>query len=43
MQLAHKNAGLTPRGREVLISRLKRGERPMATATAMGISASTVY
>ncbi|MEE9544708.1 MAG: leucine zipper domain-containing protein [Rhodospirillales bacterium] len=39
----HKNAGLTPRGREILISRLERGERPMDVAAAMGISASTVY
>ncbi len=39
----HKNAGLTPRGREILISRLERGEHPMDVATAMGVSASTVY
>ena len=39
----HKNARLTPRGREVLISRLKRGERPEDIATAMGVSVSTVY
>jgi len=39
----HNNAGLTPRGREILISRLERGEHPMDVATAMGVSASTVY
>ena len=39
----HNNARLTPRGREILISRLKRGERPHDVATAMGVSASTVY
>ncbi len=32
----HKNARLTPRGREILISRLDRGERPLDVATAMG-------
>jgi len=39
----HKNARLTPRGREILISRLERGEHPSDVATAMGVSASTVY
>ena len=39
----HKNARLTPRGREILISRLERGEHPEDVATAMGISASTAY
>lgn len=39
----HKNAGLTPRGREILISRLQRGEHPNDVATAMGVSANTVY
>ena len=39
----HKNARLAPRGREILISRLKRGERLQDVATAMGVSASTVY
>ncbi len=39
----HNNARLTPRGRELLISRLKRGEHPQDVATAMGVSASTVY
>ena len=39
----HKNARLTPRGREILISRLERGENPQDVATAMGVSTSTVY
>ncbi len=39
----HQNDRLTPRGREVLISRLKRGEHPQDVGTAMGVSASTVY
>ena len=39
----HKNARLTPRGREILVARLDRGERPMDVATAMGVSTSTVY
>ena len=39
----HENARLTPRGREILISRLKRGEYPVDVATAMGVSTSTVY
>ena len=39
----HQNARLTPRGREILISRLHRGEHPAAVATAMGVSARTVY
>ena len=39
----HKNARLTPRGREILISRLERGEHPLDVAIAMGTSASTVY
>ena len=39
----HENARLTPRGREILIWRLDRGERPLDVATAMGVSASTVY
>ena len=39
----HKNARLTPRGREVLVSRLERGEHPRDVGTAMGVSASTVY
>ena len=39
----HKNARLTPKGREILISRLERGEHPEDAAAAMGVSASTVY
>ncbi len=39
----HKNARLTPRGREILISRLDRGEHPTDVATSMGVSARTVY
>ena len=39
----HQNARLTPRGRETMISRLERGEHPEDVATAMGVSASTVY
>ena len=39
----HKNARLAPRGREILISRLERGEHPMDVATSMGVSTSTVY
>ncbi len=39
----HNNARLTPRGREILISRLERGECPEDVATAMGVSTSTVY
>lgn len=39
----HKNARLAPRGREILISRLERGEHPDDVATAMGVSSSTVY
>ena len=39
----HKNARLTPRGRETLMSRLQRGEHPQDVATAMGVSVATVY
>ncbi len=39
----HENAGLTPKGREILVSRLKRGEHPQDVGAAMGVSASTVY
>lgn len=39
----HKNARLTPRGREIMISRLERGERPTDVATSMGVSTNTVY
>ncbi len=37
----HKNARLTPRGREVLVSRLERGEHPRDVGTARGVGAST--
>lgn len=40
---AHKNARLTPRGREILISRLEHGEHPADVSSAMGVSISTVY
>ena len=39
----HKNARLTTKGRELLIARLERGEHPQDVASAMGVSASTVY
>ena len=39
----HENARLTPRGREILISRLHRGEHPADVATSMGVSPRTVY
>jgi transposase InsO family protein len=39
----HQNARLTPKGREVLIRRLERGERPDDVACAMGVSVRTVY
>ncbi len=39
----HKNARMTPRGREILISRLHRGEHPADVATSMGVSPRTVY
>jgi len=38
----HKNARLTPKGRELLIQRLERGERVEDVACAMGVSTSTV-
>ena len=34
----HKNARLTPKGREILIARLLRGEHPSDVAAAMGVS-----
>ena len=34
----HKNARLTPKGRELLIARLERGEHPQDVASAMGVS-----
>lgn len=39
----HHNARLTPKGREVLVTRLDRGEHPQDVACAMGISLRTVY
>ncbi len=39
----HKNARLTPKGRELLMARLERGERPTEVAGAMGVSIRTVY
>ena len=39
----HKNARLTPKGREILIDRLERGERAVDVAGAMGVSLRTVY
>ncbi|MDA1097926.1 MAG: IS481 family transposase [Proteobacteria bacterium] len=39
----HKNARLTPKGRELLIVRLERGEHPEDVACAMGVSVRTVY
>ena len=39
----HKNARLTPKGRELLIERLGRGEPPNDVACAMGVSVRTVY
>ena len=39
----HKNAVLTPAGREILVRRvLDDGQTPMAVATAMGVCLSTV-
>ncbi len=39
----HKNARLTPKGRELLNARLERGEHPYDVACALGISVRTVY
>ena len=39
----HQNARLTPKGRELLIRRLERGEHPEDVACAMGVSVRTVY
>jgi len=39
----HKNARLTPKGRELMIARLERGEHPHDVAAAMGVSVRTVY
>jgi transposase InsO family protein len=40
----HKNAPLTPAGREILVRRVvDDGQTPMAVATAMGVCVSTVH
>ena len=39
----HKNARLTPKGRELLIERLERGEHPLDVSCAMGVSLRSVY
>lgn len=39
----HQNARLTPKGREVLVERLGRGERAVDVGCAMGVSTRTVY
>ena len=39
----HQNARLTPKGRELLIERLERSERPNDVGCAMGVSIRTVY
>lgn len=39
----HKNAVLTPRGREQLIERLKSGESKASAAGAVGVSRQTVW
>lgn len=39
----HQNARLTPKGRELLIGRLERGEHVCDVACALGISVRTVY
>jgi len=40
----HKNAPLTPAGREILVRRVvDEGQTPMAVATAMGVCVSTVH
>ena len=39
----HQNARLTPKGREILIARLARGERASDVGSAMGVSIRTVY
>ena len=40
---SHKNARLAPKGREILVRRLERGEHPNDVASAMGISVRSVY
>ena len=39
----HRTARLTPKGREVLVARLDRGERAEDVACAMAVSIRTVY
>jgi len=39
----HHNARLTPKGRELLIARLERGEHVCDVACALGVSVRTVY
>ena len=39
----HQNARLTPKGRELLIARLERGEHVCDVACALEISVRTVY
>ena len=39
----HQNGRLTPKGRELLIQRLERGEHPEDVACAMGVCIRTVY
>ncbi len=39
----HHNARLTPKGRELSIAPLERGDHPRDVATAMGVSVRTVY
>jgi transposase InsO family protein len=38
----HKNARLTPKGREVMLARLKAGQHQVDVAQAMGVSLTTV-
>jgi transposase InsO family protein len=38
----HKNARLTPKGREVMLARLEAGQHPVDVAQALGVSLTTV-
>jgi transposase len=38
----HKNARLTPKGRELMLARLKAGQHQLDVAQAMGVSLTTV-
>jgi transposase-like protein len=38
----HKNARLTPKGREVMLARLEAGQHQVDVAQAMGVSLTTV-